>query len=268
MGKTIQRYSLNAKQIHVLKLMYKFRFVTSSLLARYKGISRIASNKALKILLEQKYIGMHYDRSYKIQGKGAYYYLAPKALTLLKDSHQANEQVLHAMYKNKTVGQDFIDHNLDVYKVYLVLRDSYPGTFHIFTKSELADFTYFPETRPDLYLNRITPVDDLQDQYIVEVFSATSQPFVMKNRFKALLEHNDSGEWEAEAETDYPTILLVCPKASHEESLQAEIAKALDNAGIDELFVYTTTLKALMASNGAQKTIWSDAQDPKSLLSL
>lgn len=264
MGKTTQRYSLNANQIHVLKLMFKFRFITSSLLARYKGISRISSNKTLKILLDQEYIGTRYDKSYKIQGKGASYFLAKKALTYLRDKHHMNQQVLHALYKNKTVGNAFVDHNIDIFAAYLALRDSYSGAFHIFTKTETADYGYFPEPRPDLYLNRIKPSDTSPNEYMLDIFT-NSQLFIIKKRIAVYLEHFESGDWESEAETAYPAILIACPDSRMEERLQLHVAKVLDNPGIDDLNIYTTTVKALV---GSDTLIWSDVIEPEKLLSL
>ncbi len=264
MNKTTQRYSLNANQIHVLKLMFKFRFVTSSLLARYKGISRISINKTLKILLDQQYIGAHYDKSYKIQGKGASYYLAPKALHLLKHTHKLNEQVLHAMYKNKSVSRGFIDHNLDVFSAYLKIRASYPERFHIFTKYELADHDYFISPAPDLYLSGTDTAENQYHDYLLDIFTDT-QLFIIKKRIAAYIEHYESGEWEAEADTPYPVILIVCPDSRMEERLQTHIAKILDNTGIDDLVFYTTTSKALASSNEA---IWSNAIEPDATLTL
>lgn len=245
--------------------MYKFRFVTASLLAEYKSLSSPAvMNSALKILLDQQYIGRKYDKSYKLQGKGAVYYLAPKALTYLRDEYGFHEQVLHAMYKNKSVSPAFIEHNLTVFRTYLALRDSYPDTFHAFTKYELATYDYFPEPKPTFYLNRIKPLADGHNEYMLDIFVDTPA-FVMKKRFAAVVEHYESGDWEAEAQTDYPTILFVYPDSKGEERLQAHIAKTLDNTGIDDLTVYTTTVKALTSK---QDTTWTDTLKPQKLMRL
>lgn len=263
MGKA-KRYTLNAKQIHVLKLLYKFRFITASLLAEYKSISRVSSNQSLQVLLDQEYIGRYYENDFRIERKGPRYYLAPKALRFLKDAQDINEQALHSMYKNKTVSSGFIDHNLDVLKAYLSIRDD---SFDIFTKSELGIFDYFPEPKPDLYINRIDPLDDTPNEYLLDIFTDT-QTFVIKKRIKLYIEHYDSGEWEAESETDYPAILVVCPSARVEKQIQEHAATILDNAGIDELQIYTTTIKALLGARGSEVSIWSSVYEPERLLHL
>jgi len=258
---------LNDKQVHLLKMMYKFRFVSSSVLAGYKGVRVSAINKSLNILVDHGYIARNYRKDYRILGKGASFYLKPKGLTYLRDNFKLNEKVLHAMYKNNSVGQAFIDHNLAVLSVYLALRNSYPDTFHIFTKTELADYNYFPVPLPDLYLNRIKPLSNNQNEFIVEVLT-DSQFYVAKKRFACFLEHFDSGEWEAEVETSYPIILFVCPDSRIEKRLQNHIANVLDGAGIDDLGIYTTTNRALVGQKEANKAIWSSVYEPEKLISL
>ena len=149
----------------------------------------------------------------------------------------------------------------------LALKHQYPGIFHIFTKSELGDYSFFPNPRPDLYLNRIKPSDKTTNEYIFEMF-LNETLFVIKKRVLAYIEHFESGEWEAEAESEYPTILLACPNPRVEANLQATVAKILDNMGIDELNVYTTTVKALINPINNVIAIWSNASEPEKLTSL
>ena len=267
MTKPAKRYPLNSKQLHLLKLIYKFRFINSSLLASYLGITNVTCFRRLKVLLDQDYIASYYDQSYKLLGKGAVYYLTIKSINLFKDDPDFNNQVLHAMRKNNIVSEPFIDHNITVMKACLALRQQYPGIFHIFTKSELGDYTFFPNPRPDLYLNRIKPSDTTANEYIFEVF-LNETLFVIKKRVLAYIEHFESGEWEAEAESDYPTLLFAFPDSRAEANIQAHIAKILDSMGIDELNIYTTTNKALINPNNNVKVIWSNATEPEKLVSL
>src|SRR5476651_357600 len=156
-----RRNKLNDNQIKLLQLLYKFRFVTAELAAMHKGIRRSAVNNAFAILLDQELIARHYDNSYKIKGKGATYYLTPKALRLLRDMYKLNEAVLRNLLKNKRLSDGFIDDNLTIMAAYLKLREAYPDSFNVFSVSELGDFDYFPEPKPNLYLSRKEPVDGL-----------------------------------------------------------------------------------------------------------
>ena len=260
------RYSLNSKQIHLLKLTYKFRYVTSSLIASYKGISRVSANKSLKILLERGYLGQKYNNRYRIQGKGPRYYLVPKALKLLRNEYKLNPKALHNMYKNKSLSSAFINHNLDVFSVYLGLRDKYPEVFSVFTRVELTPYDYFPTPKPDLYLNRHKKTSELTNEYILNIFSNVPL-FIIKKRLDNLIRHYDSGDWEATTEGDYPAILLVCANIRTENSLRKHTYLNLENRGIDELRIYSTTTYKL-TSPETSKLIWQDIYESKRLVSL
>ncbi len=262
MSKSHKEYALNANQIQLLKTLYKFRFITSTFLASYKGIHRVNSHKSLEVLKKHKYVGSHYSSRYKLLGKGARYYLAPKGIKLLRDNFQLNEHVLHSMYKNKSVTEGFVDHQIDVTSAYLHTRNSYPDTFDIFARTELASFDTFPESRPDLFLNRIKGSDTKTNQYFIELWH-DKPPKSARIRLSELLEHYDDGEWE---EDTYPTLCFVLADARAEDSFVEYATKTLDATGMDdEVTILTTSIKALNTSNS---TIWSSVVEPEKLTNL
>src|ERR1035437_633179 len=80
-----RRKRLNGMQMDVLLCLYKFRFGTPELISSYQEVAAVRdTNKRLKILMEQEYIGRNYDSSYRIDRKQASYYLLPKGIKLLK----------------------------------------------------------------------------------------------------------------------------------------------------------------------------------------
>jgi hypothetical protein len=259
--------SLNPKQTRILKLLFKFRYITPSLLLQYKEASSLSSlREALKILEDQQYIAKRYLKTYKLQGKGARYFLATKAIKLMRDEHDMDETVLHAMYKNKTVSEAFVDHHLDIFAAFMRISTKYPKTFNTYTKYELGGLDYFPSPAPDLYLSRIDVQEASSNDYLLDIFTDT-QLFVIKKRFDQYLEHFESGDWEADQKTKYPTILIACPNSRTEEKLQTHISKLLDSAGIDDLSIYTTTSKALVASNSSTD-IWTKISDTEKTFDL
>jgi hypothetical protein len=261
----VKDYNLNDKQIQLLKLTYKFRFMSAPLLAKFRETDRAVTGSALRTLVEKQYLGRHYDKSYKLQGKGASYFLAARGLRYLRGQPGLNEDVLRAMYKNRSLSRKFINHNLEVAEAYLALRNSYPEIFHMFTKSEQHTFDYFPDPRPDLYLNRIKPSESGHNEYMLDIF--TEAPlFIIKKRAAAYMEHYDSGDWEGGSDADYPAVLMVVKDSSMEKQLQEHLASRLDSQGLDgELIIYTTTIKGLLSQEPA---IWSDVMEPQELLSL
>ncbi len=244
---------LNSKQVHLLKLLFKFRFASAELLARQKKVSPRSVNNTLSILMDQGYISRRYDKSYKLLGKPASYFLVSKGLKLLRDEHSLSQKALHLMYKNKSLSQSFVDHNLNVFTACLNLREAYKDTFSIFTKSETAELDYMPEKLPDLYLSRKEPAEDQPNEYLLDIFTDT-QFFIIKKRIDAYVEHFESGDWP---NNQYPTILIACQDARTEEKLHKHIQTALDNNYIDEedLRFMTTSTKSLL--DGATKDIWT-----------
>ena len=222
----------------------------------------------LELLTQQEYLSKRVDRNIAFQNKGARYFLAPKAFKVLRETHSADEKSLHAMYNNKRVAESFVDHFIEIIRFYLVLRDSYPATFHLFTYSELFKYTELPaDPRPDLYLNSIAAQGDDSKQYILYSFT-DKRLYAIKKDFDALVEHFDSGDWEEKNETDYPTVLIVCADSRAEESVRQYIVTKLDNTGIDDLEVLITSSKGLLNSNRANRAVWSDVLEPKELSTL
>jgi hypothetical protein len=241
--------------------------MSGPLLARFRNTSRSVTNSALKTLFDKKYLGRHYEKSYKFLGKGASYYLVDRGLRRLRDEPGINKSALRAMSKNKLLSTPFVDHNLDIAEAYLALRNSYPGTFHMFTKSEQGSFDYFPNPKPDLYLNRIKPTRSHRREYMLDVL--THDPlFIIKKRIAVYMEHYDDGEWEAAADTDYPAILIVVKDSRVEKQLQEHTARRLEGQGLDgELSIYTTTIKALLDEQSQETAVWSDVLEPEDLVS-
>lgn len=236
------KLNLNANQIHLLKIIYKFRFATTDQIAKYKVVSKRAVNNALTILLDQGYIARRYDSSYKLLGKSARYYLAPKALKLLRDQHGLNEGVLHSRYKDKSVSEPFIKHNLSVFNVCLKIKLGYPDAYNIFTKVELADYDYFPQPLPDLYMRRINPEEDKPTNFMIDFFEDTLA-FIIQKRVDQYIKRFEDDGW---IDKVYPNVLLICSNSRIEEKIQKYIEKQLDNIYIDE---YEMAIKACVIND-------------------
>lgn len=224
-----QSKSLTVQQIHLLKILYKFRFITAELAGQYKGVSTRAANIALGILLKNELVHRRYDKSYKLLGKAARYYLAPKALKLLRDEYGLNSAVLHARYKDAHVSEAFVDHTIKIVEQCTGIRLSYPNMFTLYTKAELADSDEFPQPLPDLYITKIHESDDQQNSYFLDIVDDT-QLFLIKKRIAQYVEHYESGDWNGRV---YPTIVLICASDLIAKKLRAYIQGALDNAFIE-----------------------------------
>lgn len=225
-----QSKPLTAQQIHLLKIIYKFRFITAELAGQYKGVSTRAANIALGILLKNELVYRRYDKSYKLLGKAARYYLAPKALKLLREEYGLNSAVLHARYKDAHVSEVFVDHTIKIVEQCAGIRLSYPNMFTVYTKAELAENDEFPQPLPNLYITRINEPEGMPISYFLDIVSDV-QPFLIKKRVAQYIEHYEAGDWN---EKVHPTIILVCASASTVKKLGTYIQDVLDNAFIEE----------------------------------
>lgn len=231
---------LNAKQLQILKVIYKFRFVSPSLLAEHKGVLKWTMQNALNILSGYGYVTRRYEKSYKIDRRPASYHLTPTALKLLKDEHGLNKQVLHARYKDRSVGQPFIDQCIAIFKMYLDIKKTQPDIFNVFTKAELQEYETFPQPLPDLYVNRIKTTKNKRDDYFIDIFNETTLNFVIKKRIDQYIEHYDDGDW---IEGEYPDAIIVVSNTRTAETLNSYTENKKDDAFIedDDLIITTVT---------------------------
>ena len=258
------RKSLNPNQLQTLLFLFKFRFITAPLLSSIPHKSRQSVQQSLQRLEEQDYIDKRYNNSYRLQGKQAIYYLRPKAIRILKDQYGFNDSALNVMLRNASLSESFMQHHLEVIKVYLSLKKHYGEAFHIFSQYELTNFDYFMHPLPDLYLHRIKQHNNLPTDYVLNIF--TDKPtFVIKKLLDSYWKHCDSNTWQADTKTQYPTILICCPSPRVESTIQAFSERLIDRTGGDELNILTTTNKALLSE---EPTVWSDVLEPDKTIKL
>ena len=265
MNQVRNSYKLNAKQIHLLLLMYKFRFVTSILLADYRQTSnKSAINKSLRVLIKKGYIARRYDKSYKLLGKPASYYLAKEGFRYLRSNFNVDKRAIHAMYKNPSASETFAQHCLDVFRAYLSLKASYPDTFKNYTRPEVLEYDYMPSPTPDLYLGRKDIVAGSTNEYLLDILTDI-QFFIIKKRINLYIKHFEEGDWP---EQSYPTVLIVCDDSKIQNKLSRYVQKQLDDNYIDEqeLIFMTTTKKALFDSNNQGGVIWREVFEPNEVV--
>lgn len=256
---------LNKNQVYILKLIFKFRFVTPNLLAQCKHVSHTTAYKSLEVLASHGYLGSDKNPRYRQINKSFRYYLTPKAARVLRDEHDIDRAALHSVYKNQSVTATYVDHYIDTFAAYLHVRDNYPDIFDIYTRSELTSHTAFPDKKPDLYLNRIQPSTDSTNEYLLELHHDSPLFFVIKKRLITLINHLEEEGWDNEL---YPTLLFVLADANTEKRFQKFAQETLDATGIeDELPILTTTIKPLL-DQMSPKVIWTSVLKPEMLLTL
>lgn len=261
------RRKLNAEQLEVLELLYKFRFGSNDLIAQYFGKkSRAFVFKRLSILLEQGFIGKRFDSSYRIKGKPAAYYLLPAGARKLQETRSSEDEPVNikGIYKDKTVSETFIQHSLGIFRVYNQLKTQHGAELAFFTKTDLASYEHFPKPLPDAFVS--LEVKDSTRYFFVEIVEDTQPFFTAVRSVKKYLDHKESGEW-AITETDYPIILFICESTSLQKRLQKQITKMLNASWADDI-TFATTTKAELGSLPEDDAIWQNVTEPDDKLPL
>jgi len=252
-----QEVKLSSQQQRVLKLLFKFRFISAQLLAQVMDISRPGVYQALESLVEKELVNKVYEDDFRIDRKPAYYFLNKHGVTRVRRLMDVKESVVHTLYKNDTASQEFIEHCLATAYCYNSISSSLPPDTNIFTKSEINQDTDFPKNRPDLYIR--TP--DGQEAIIV---IADDKPlYIARKRLDEIIQHSEDGEWEG----TYPRIGFVLRHSNDKNSFLYSTHKKLETMGMDEeeIFILATHLSPL---KGDSDRVWSNAFSPKSFVRL
>lgn len=264
-NKVKYRRPLNSDQKLVLQWLGKCRFSTSRQLAERLGKSdHKAIQKRLQILEEQGLIGKRYNKSYKLAGRPAEYYLTPRGARRLDKVH---ELTIKALYKNKTVSDSFITHCLNVTDVALKLRAIYGDKIRLFTDSEIKEHDYMPRWMPDLLVYTKNSKGELYA--FLDVWDDTKPFFISVRKARNYLAYLDEGNWPDIYDSN-PVILAVCEDQKSQRKLNGQIKRAFNDEDIyDEIFA-TTTLQELVASTKPVQKIWQvvDPDDRPERISL
>ena len=196
-------YKLNEKQINLLIVIYKFRFVTALLLGQYKGITAQSMKRSLNILEDSGYIDKRYNSSYKLQGKAARYFLSPKAIKLFKDNEDINQHSLNLFYKTKLLSEDACDSHIHTLQTYIDYRAKLTSNYTLKTKYELYKHEDQPDPPSDIYArSNIKQQSDI----FIEIHN-NSQAFIIKKRLTYLAEFI-----EENYEDNQPKVILITNK--------------------------------------------------------
>ncbi len=168
-----QPIKVNQNQLHTLQLVYTFRFVSIALLARLRQVSNTTVNRAINTLVTKGLLHRRYDKAtYTRFGLPAAFSLTPAGTRLLNQHGSVHAQYAHSQYDNTRVEDSFVNHCLDILRSYILLAESYPDTFTIFTRPEILDFAdRFPAPLPNLYLQRNQPSEQLPDHYLLDILT-------------------------------------------------------------------------------------------------
>jgi DNA-binding HxlR family transcriptional regulator len=268
------RRPLNEQQVIVLHSLYWYRFCTSKQLALSlnKNSHKTIQNK-LQILEAQSLIGKRYDKSYKLAGCPAEYFITPKGARALEKAkpNTTNIWATKSLYKNKTVSDDFVKHCIAIRETGIRLFDLYgeqeAKKLLRITKTYMVQFSEYPSWTPDLYL-QYHPTKNTTLHYFLDIWDGTKPFFVTVRKTQNYVKFKEEGEWIED--TPFPAILAICEDAYTQKKLNRQMKRILSDAWDDELIFATTTKQLLDEIDKPTDKIWSkvDADDTPDLASL
>jgi hypothetical protein len=259
------RRRLNAGQVEVLELLYKFRYGSNDLIAEYFGKKdRSFVYNRLKILQDYKLIGKRFDKSYRIQGKPAAYHLLPEGARVLMASKPGLRVNIKSIYDDDTRSEEFISRCLDLFAISNHLKSMYGDKLKFFPKSTLAVYDYFPKPLPDAYIS--LKIGNDTRRMFMELFDSNKPPFAVDQRLRQLIEYYQSGEWQTKG-SPFPPILCICEDGASEKRLQKQINRALFRSG-EEVGLYTTTINAFMHMRSNTDAVWTSTSGSDVLVAL
>ena len=257
----------NKAQVELLEVLYKYRFNSRQLIAESLSVKAGSSlHERLAVLLKHGYIGMRLEKRLKLIGMPAAYYLTPKglrALQLLPGHDSITDSVIKASYKDKTIGQTFITHTMNIHTYTNILIRQYPG-LKVFTKREMSRYSYFPAQLPDAFLSLSSDAPQPK-RFFLDLVTDSMPPYQLDRRITAYCDFSNDGGWDISG-TEIPTLLLIGEQAVTERRIRRIVSSVFRKTDGEELTVLTTTMTALKKSQ--ESAIWSDIEDPDDIRSL
>lgn len=269
MNEVKYRRPLNKQQIRTLHLLYWYRFCTSKQLARsFDKASPKAIQNKLQILETQGLIGKRYNKSYKLAGRSAEYFITPKGARVLEKAKpdSTNTWATKSLYKNKTVSDDFLKHCIAVTETAQKLRAIYGDSkkLHILPKSYMAQLDYYPSWTPDLHLEIPSKGKTPTKHYFVDIWDDTKPFFVSVRKTRNYVNFKDGGDWQEDEL--YPAILAVCEDERTQKKLNRQMKRILDEAWDDELVFATAARSNIEKAARASEKIWYQVEEEESVI--
>lgn len=222
----IRRKQINPHQLLLLNTLYKFRFATIPLIAESQQANKRVIAIRIKILLDQDYIGINYDSSYKIKGRPASYYLKTKGVRHLRLQDYTEESSLRSTYHDKNATDVQIAHRLKIFGLYVYFKHSYPGRFKFYSKTEIRDKGYLPRQKPDAML-----IDTVSSKiYIIDYLDDNMSLWTLRKTLKRLIAYAEMDIWREYRKEPHPIILFVCESKQLARKVKQIFNKELDNS--------------------------------------
>jgi hypothetical protein len=232
---------LNQSQKEILLILYTFRFGTRELIA--KSLGRQNNNAVytkLNVLIKNGYVGRRYDKTYRLAGRPAEYFLTPQALKFLRLNgleKVIDDKIIKNSYKDKyELSARAVRHHLDLFALVNHFVATNPGA-RCFTKRQLTHYNYLPQPLPDAYI--VVDSGGILKRYLLEYIDH-AEGYRIRRRIRQLIKYYQDDAWSVTG-LPFPSILMVCKNVKIERQVKL-LAVRLLNAYDEVIPLFTATL--------------------------
>ena len=270
------RRPLNKQQLRVLFVLYWYRFCTSKQIAvSLKRLDPKSIQNKLKVLEDQGLISKRYDKSYRLAGRPAEYYITPKGARALEAAQPdaTNPWATKSLYKNRTVSDEFLKHTVTVVDVAQRLRTLYGDKPWILPKSYMAKYSVYPTWTPALHIKIPKQGGNPTKHYFLDIWDGSKPFFVSVRKARNYVNFKESGEWEEAEDDAFPAVLAICSDSNTQKKLSRQMKHILYNDWDGGLIFATITMQQLETATKPTDKLWlridaDDEAEPSSLAGL
>ena len=259
-----KRFVLKKGQIAILEALYGCRFCSCRLLADRLGITSGSSlHEKLNVLMKHGFVDRRYDKSFRLRGMPAAYYVTPKGLRQLQLIHgreRVTDAIVKAGYRDRVVSQAFVNHTVRVCAYINQLQHRYP-LLEVLLRREMMLYSYVPANPPDAFLS-LRVNDGIRQsgirqsgirKFFFDVVSKDMLPSTIRRRLAGYMSFFDNGGWD-EMNSELPKLLLLLEDTAMKRRLE-RIARAIRSRFDldDEIEIYIAMAEDLLNGDTA---IW------------
>lgn len=233
--------TITTKQQEILKLIYRYRFLSRTQLQAllgHKDKRRIIS--WLKDLRDKQCVDWHYNATdFITKSKPAIYYLSLNGIRYLREVGGYPGEELRKRYKEPGRTQVFIDRCLLVADCCITLWAKSSGKLEY---SWVLPADYADPNHEYSFLNELKPhlcfIKDGGEQttcYLLETLDPLMPRYAVRKRVKDYVAYLAGGDWQDKTGyDDPPIILLACPTVADLMYCKRRAKKEIDDNGLDE----------------------------------